>query len=228
VADNHKGGGVLGPYRTAALAPREPPRRRKNRLRRPIDRALFGPLYVGTAFAAVPGIALGLLNAFARVQHLYVVPPVARVEDCIALALFGTLPLVGCAVLWNTRRFSAPRATKRRYVTRLLVLQGLAVAIAMMLTSSLRPAELPLLATATRADGRTAYVHRFWWGCGYRLSVTDDGWTARDVTYVGPFACEGAPPRVEWHGDEIAIVAADGERIGSWAASDSDARDRSR
>jgi hypothetical protein len=192
--------------------------RRRNRLRGHVERALFGPAYIALAFAAVPGLALGFLNAFAREHDLRIAPPAARTEDGIALALLGTLPLLACVLLWNTRRFSAPRATKRRYVARLLALQGLAVAIAIALTSSLRPADPPLLATANRADGRAAYVHRFWWGCGYRLGVTDGGWTVRDVTWVGPFACDAAPPSVEWRGNELAIVTADGETIGSWPA----------
>jgi hypothetical protein len=170
-------GPVFGPYRAAAdVSPREALRSRSTRLRLPIGRALFAPSYVGAALVGVPAIAIVSLNGVAHEAGLYLAPRTVRLEDGIALCLLGTLPLLAYALVRNVRRFPAPRASKRRYVTRRLAAQTVLLALAILLAIGVRPVGTTILASASRFDGRAAYVHRFEWGCGYRLGVTEGRW----------------------------------------------------
>jgi hypothetical protein len=218
VADEGRVGDLVSPYRASAALPESRRPRRAGRVRSPVARALSAPLFVGTFVAAVPGVVLGLLNEAAREHGAHIVPRMAWFEDTVALGLVATLPLVGYALVRTSRRFPAPRAVKRWYVRRNLLLYAAVASVAITLVCGLRPPSLALLASAASTDGREAFVYRFWWGCGYALRIAKGPWIAEDVTWVGPFSCEAPPPRVEWEGSSLTIVAADGEVIGTWPA----------
>ena len=165
------------------------------------------------------GVTLGSLNISALQQGLFITSSAARIENVAALSLVATFPLVAVRILSLCRRFSAPRAMKRRYVGRTLAIHGITVALAVAWICGTRPADAKLLASASRADGREVYVHGLKWGCGYRIRVADQRWgMAREVTAVGPFDCDVPPPRIAWHGNDVTLLTADGKLIGSWPA----------
>ena len=165
------------------------------------------------------GVTLGSLNVSALQRGLFITSSAAGIENVATLSLVATLPLVAVRILSLCRRFSAPRAMKRRYVGRTLAIHGITVALAVAWINGTRPADATLLASASRADGREVYVHRLKWGCGFRVRVADRHWgMAREVTAVGPFECNVPPPLIAWHGDDVTLLTADGKLIGSWPA----------
>ena len=218
MATEHPRPPALGPYRANEYRAAELRRRRRPRLRWSLARVLAAPLYIGVAITAVAALVVGLLNATARERGLYLAPGVARIETATAWCLIATVPVVACAVLWNRRRFSAPRAWKRRYLTRHIGAHAMAVAIAVASIAALRPADEELLASAMGNDGREAFVTRWGWGCGYRVSIAEGRWLTRQVTAIGPFACDARPPRVEWRGNALTLTTAEGETMGAWDA----------
>lgn len=202
------------PYRSNATPPSDPRvLRRKRKLR------LAVPPLVAAALVGIPALVLGLENGVATEHCAFVVGSLARIEDAAVWMFVGTVPLLAFALVVMCRTFAAPRRTKWRYVTRRLLVQAALVFVAVWIArgESPRPT-LPLLATTTRADGRRAFVYRFSWGCSYELRAGDGPGRAKLVTIVGPFSCDGPSPRVVWEGNDLTIVAADGEIIGTWPA----------
>jgi len=187
-----------------------------------VRRALNAPVVAGSAFAALAGAGFGLLNVEAGDRGLEILPGAAAAEDAAAWGLVGAFAVVAAWLIWNRTRFPASRTAKVRYVKHHLAVQAVLTAFAIGLVVGLRPARSPLLrstavlTSAARADGRTAYVQRTGSGCYYRLLVSEGLVMGRELSVVGPFACDALPPGLEWHADEVTLITADGEVVGSW------------
>jgi hypothetical protein len=179
---------------------------------------MFAPTYLGVVVVSVPAIVIRLLNRDALERGLFLRPEVVRAEHAVVLLALATIPVMALALRALCARIAAPRATKRRYVRRRLAFQIGIVAVALALMSARRLEGEAPLASAIGAEGRTAYVERWDWGCGYRVRVSEGRWMMATLAEIGPFPCEMQAPHVEWRGREVALVGERGETFASWVA----------
>jgi hypothetical protein len=208
-----------GPYRTNARAldvVRTSPGRH-GRATNPI-RLLGLPRYAGLAVVAVVAISLGSLNVQSHGREVMLTPNVEHIENRVAYALLFTIPVVAILVAWAWRRLPAPRATKWKHIARSTLTQTCAVAVGVIATVAIRPSSPRLIGSSEPRNGRAAYVQEWDWGCGYKIAVGDGQYAVRPIAAIGPFPCDAPPPHVEWRGSDVALVAADGETLGTWPA----------
>jgi hypothetical protein len=204
------------PYRTSARdpePPRSPPRRR---LRSPAVRLVRAPRFVGLGLVGVVALTFGGLNAKTWEQHEVLAPRLERVEDLAAIGLLATIPLVSFLLVRAWRLLPASRAVKRKHLARGTAVQSVAVLVGILVTIALRPSSARVVASSVGPHGQVGYAYRWDWGCGYRVGVSHGSYSVRAVAAVGPLPCDAPPPRIDWRGTELALVAADGSEIAAW------------
>jgi hypothetical protein len=177
---------------------------------------LGAPRFVGLALVGIVAVTFGGLNADTCQRQEVLAPRVERLEDLTALGLLVTIPLVSFLLVRVWRRLPATRTLKRKHVVRSAAVQGIAVVVGVLATVGLRPSSTPVVASAAGPSGAVGYAYRWEWGCGYRVRVSHGSYTVREIAAVGPLPCDAPPPRVDWHGSEVALVGADGAEIAAW------------
>lgn len=205
------------PYRASARdpeAPRRPPQRARQRT--PVIRLLGAPRFAGLVLVGVVALTFGALNAKTRERGEVLTPGVESVENLTALGLLATIPLASFLLVRAWRLLPATRAVKRRHLVRSTAIQTAAVVVGVLATVAMRPSSARVVASAAGPHGQVGYAYRWEWGCGYRVGVSHDSYSVRGIAAVGPLPCDAPPPRIDWHGTDVALVAADGTEIAAW------------
>lgn len=203
----------MGPYRTN-LRPDVDARARRAKKRAPISvyHRIGTPLFFGVASVVIAACCFGELNT----SEWMLRPELHAQEVWLAGALLLTIPIVLAWLVAAWWRLPAPRALKRRHVLRATTIQLAVVLVGVAAILVTRPRPLSILASASAPDGRVGFALAREGHCNYEIAVSNGDYGLRWLTAIGPFPCDGPPPKIVWRGRVMVLLDPDGKEVGRW------------